>query len=81
MSFEKEEYMTKYGKKENLKAKSPVAIIYFIFDFLNGILPKIICHCNHLCHFHHCISELDKTFKYFVSIGIHFSENLTVPVK
>ena len=80
-SFGKEEYMTKYGKKEKLKAKSQAANIYFILHFLNSILPKIIYHCNHLCHFCHCISELDETFKHFASTDIDFSENLTVPVK
>ena len=80
MSFEKEEYMTKYGKKEKLKAKSQVANIYFILNILNGILPKIIYHRNHLYHFCHCIAELDEIFKHIASIDIDFSENLAVPM-
>ena len=41
-SFEKEGYMKKYGKKEKLKAKSQAVNIYFILNFLNSILAKII---------------------------------------
>ena len=41
-SFEKEEYMKKYGKKEKSKAKSQAVNIYFILNFLNSILAKII---------------------------------------
>ena len=73
--------MTKHRKKEKLKAKSYAANIYFILNFLSGILPKIIYHRDHLCHLHHCIAELDVIFKHLTSINIDFSENLTVPVK
>ena len=65
-SFQKEEYMTKYGKKE--KAKSEAANIYFILNFLNSILPKIIYHYNYLHHFSNCIAELEEILKHFASI-------------
>ena len=73
--------MTKYGKRQKSKAKSQAANIYFILTFLKSILPKIIHHCNHLCHICHCIAELDEIFKHFGSTDIDFSENLTVPIK
>ena len=47
-SFEKEEYLIKYGRKEKLKAKSQSANIYFKLNFLNSIVPKIMCHYRDL---------------------------------
>ena len=64
-----------------MKAKLQADTIYFTFNFLNGILPKIIQHHNHLCHFHHYIDEWGEIFKHFASIDIDFSENLTISVK
>ena len=79
--FEKVQHVNKNGKiSDKLKAVTDDVCTKFIIDFISELLPKIICHRNHLKHYQ-TVLPIFKEYFAGVLMDVDYSKNLSIPVK
>ena len=64
-----------------LKAIKMKHDIVFILNSISELLPDIIYHRNHLCHYRNCLQQVLNFHDRCALLDADFAENLTVPVK
>ena len=75
------EFTSKKGiTSEHLKPVEKMSSLPDIVSFADSILPSIINHRNHLCHYRNAIHSFEDNFDVFY-LDIDYSENLSIPVK
>jgi len=80
-TFDMIEHINQKGKTaKHLKPVCKESSLKEIVVFLNGILPNIVNHRNHLHHYRNVIQLFRNNF-HVLFMDIDFSENLTIPVK